>query len=234
MKIAGLQRVTLIDYPGRVAATVFLAGCNLRCGYCHNRWMLDASHVPEALTVADLLAWLKTRRKLLDGVCISGGEPTLEEDLPSLLRAIKDLGFLVKLDTNGTLPERLRAILEQGFVDYVALDVKAPLDERYADIVGVSLAPETVRRSMELLAAWGGDYELRTTVAPGLDEQALIAMAATVDAIVTPAPRWFLQPFEPTPEVVAEVRTAEHLPPQALEALLPRLRALMPRVELRI
>jgi len=234
VKIAGLQRVTLIDYPGKVAATVFLAGCNLRCPYCHNRWMIDASEVTEIMSVADFLGWLETRRGLLDGVCVCGGEPTVSSDLPDLLRAIKDQGFLVKLDTNGTLPQRLGPMLDAGLIDYVAMDIKAPLDERYAQMTGVPiLSPEPVRRSMELLASWGGAYELRTTAAPGLDEDDLLEIAATV-AAVEPPPPWYVQAFEPSDGVLPEVREAEHLSSEALEALLPQLRVTMPRAELRI
>jgi len=229
VKVAGLQRVTLIDFPGKVAASIFLAGCNLACGYCHNHWMIDAAGVTEAISVTDLLAWLETRRGLLDGVCISGGEPTLDPELPDLIRAIRAMGYLVKLDTNGTFPRRLEALLGERLVDYVAMDVKAPLDDRYASMAGVAISPEPVRQSMAALAAWGGAYELRTTVGPGLDEAALLDMAAEL----VDAPRWILQVFEASDGVLASVRQATHLTAEDLTALLPRLQAIAPRTELR-
>ena len=229
MKVAGLQRVTLIDFPGKVAASIFLAGCNLACGYCHNHWMIDAAGVTEAISVTDLLAWLETRRGLLDGVCISGGEPTLDPELPDLIRAIRAMGYLIKLDTNGTFPRRLEALLGERLVDYVAMDVKAPLDDRYASMAGVAILPEPVRQSMAALAAWGGAYELRTTVGPGLDEAALLDMAAEL----VDAPRWILQVFEASDGVLASVRQATHLTAEDLTALLPRLQAIAPRTELR-
>ncbi len=229
MKVAGLQRVTLIDFPGKVAASIFLAGCNLACGYCHNHWMIDAAGVTEAISVTDLLAWLETRRGLLDGVCISGGEPTLDPELPDLIRAIRAMGYLIKLDTNGTFPRRLEALLGQRLVDYVAMDVKAPLDDRYASMAGVAISPEPVRQSMAALAAWGGAYELRTTVGPGLDEAALLDMATEL----ADAPRWILQVFEASDGVLASVRQATHLTAEDLTALLPRLQAIAPRTELR-
>ena len=229
MKVAGLQRVTLIDFPGKVAASIFLAGCNLACGYCHNHWMIDAAGVTEAISVTDLLAWLETRRGLLDGVCISGGEPTLDPELPDLIRAIRAMGYLIKLDTNGTFPRRLEALLGERLVDYVAMDVKAPLDDRYASMAGVAISPEPVRQSMAALAAWGGAYELRTTVGPGLDEAALLDMAAEL----VDAPRWILQVFEASDGVLASVRQATHLTAEDLTALLPRLQAIAPRTELR-
>ena len=166
MKIAGLQKLTLIDYPDRIAATLFLAGCNLDCGYCYNRWMIDASRAPEALPVEAFLDWLRIRVGKLDGVCVSGGEPTLAPDLPDLLRAIKGLGFAVKLDTNGTRPAVLGVLLDEGLLDYVAVDIKAPLDERYAIVAGRPVDPVVIRRTLALLRAWGGPYELRTTVGP--------------------------------------------------------------------
>ena len=229
MKVAGLQRVTLIDFPGKVAASIFLAGCNLACGYCHNHWMIDAAGVTEAISVTDLLAWLETRRGLLDGVCISGGEPTLDPELPDLIRAIRAMGYLIKLDTNGTFPRRLEALLGQRLVDYVAMDVKAPLDDRYASMAGVAISPEPVRQSMAGLGAWGGAYELRTTVGPGLDEAALLDMATELAV----APRWVLQVFEASDGVLASVRQATHLTAEDLTALLPRLQAIAPRTELR-
>ncbi len=229
MKVAGLQRVTLIDFPGKVAASVFLAGCNLACGYCHNRWMIDAAGVTEAISVADLLEWLETRRGLLDGVCISGGEPTLDPDLPDLIRAIRTMGYLIKLDTNGTFPRRLKALLDEGLIDYVAMDVKAPLDERYALMAGVAISPGPVRQSMAALAAWGGAYELRTTVGPGLQEQDLLDMAVEL----VDAPRWILQPFEASDGVLESVRQAPHMTAEDLTALLVRLQQITPQTELR-
>ncbi len=197
MKITGLQKLTLIDYPDRIAATLFLAGCNLDCGYCYNRWMIDASRAPEALPVEAFLDWLHIRVGKLDGVCVSGGEPTLDPDLPDLLRAIKGLGFAVKLDSNGTRPAVLGALLDEGLLDYVAVDIKAPLDERYAIVAGRPVDPDVIRRTLALLRAWGGPYELRTTVGPDLDRAALRDIAKEL----LPEERWYLQPYMATPEV---------------------------------
>ena len=125
MLISGLQKTTLLDYPGRVACTVFTGGCNFRCPFCHNASLV----IPESLRAADggveaVLAFLRKRRGLLDGVAVTGGEPLLHADMADLLRKIKELGYLVKLDTNGSFPERLRALVEEGLVDRVAMDVK--------------------------------------------------------------------------------------------------------------
>ena len=229
MKVAGLRKVSLIDYPGRVAASIFMAGCNLRCGYCHNRWMLDENQVQEALSVQDLVAWLETRRGLLDGVCVSGGEPTIHPEIVDLLRTIKDLGFVTKIDTNGTLPDRLGLLLETGCVDYVAMDIKAPLDERYGLVAGRPVDPSVIRKSMALLRAWGSSYEFRTTVAPALDEAALWEIARQLRA----EEAWFLQLFVASPQVDPVVAQQDCLDAPALRNLVGQLGSLVPKVSLR-
>ena len=191
MKIAGLLRLTLIDFPDLLAATVFLAGCNLNCGYCHNRWMIYEADVTPTMAMADLVTWLEGRRGLLDGVCVSGGEPTLQPDLPDLLAAIKRLGFQVKLDTNGTRPDAIETLLAEGLLDYVAMDLKAPLDFRYAAIAGCSVHLPDIHRSMAALRGSGISYEFRTTVAPSLRENDLVDVGSTLSA----EERWYLQPF---------------------------------------
>jgi pyruvate formate lyase activating enzyme len=203
MKIVGLQKVSLLDYPEHIAATVFFGGCNLDCGYCHNRWMLDEAAVAAAFSVDELLAWLATRVGKLDGVCLSGGEPTLHPELPELARRVKALGFDLKLDTNGILPHRLAALLDEGLLDYVAMDLKAPLTAAdYARVTRRRVDPDTLRRSMAPLRASGVAYEFRTTVCPGMDEDDLRAIAAEL----LPGERWFLQPFVAAETVEEGVR----------------------------
>lgn len=155
--------MTLLDYPGKVACTVFLGGCDFRCPFCHNGALVDGS-APAELDDGTLLAFLKKRLGLLDGVCVTGGEPLLHPDLEQLLCAIKDLGFLVKLDTNGTHPGQLKQLVERGLVDYVAMDVKNS-PSRYARTAGVpSLDLSSVRESVVFLLSGAVDYEFRTTV----------------------------------------------------------------------
>ena len=166
MKIVGIQKLTLLDYPGRVACTVFLGGCNFRCPYCHNAELLgDAEPV---MTVEELLAFLKKRRGILDGVCITGGEPTIHKELPELIRGIRELGFSVKLDTNGYRPEVLGRLLVEGLVDYVAMDLKNGPDS-YGETVGLpGVDLERIRESVGLLCRSGIEFEFRTTVAKPL------------------------------------------------------------------
>ena len=196
MKLAGLQKMTLLDYPGKVACTVFVSGCNYRCPFCHNGGLLEDA--PAALTQEELLAFLKKRQGLLDAVCITGGEPTLSPELPRLLQAIHALGYPVKLDTNGSNPAMLEALLQQGLVDYVAMDVKNS-PSRYGETVGIAGFPlEKTEQSLRLLLSGHTDYELRTTCVEEFhDAEAAHAMGEWVASLVPgvkPA-KWYLQCF---------------------------------------
>ena len=151
MEIQGLQKMTLLDYPGRVACTVFLEGCDLRCPFCHNGGLV-LGPMPAELDSEELLAFLRKRRGLLDGVCVTGGEPLLRPDLPELLSQIKELGYPVKLDTNGGRPARLRALAERGLVDYVAMDVKNS-PSRYPQTTGAPRSEER-RVGKECRSRW--------------------------------------------------------------------------------
>ena len=201
MKIHGLQKMTLLDFPGHVACTVFLGGCDLRCPYCHN-YELAAGIAPPVMEEEELFAFLKKRKGLLDGVAITGGEPCLHADLPAFMARIKELGYPVKLDTNGTHPDMLAEVLRQGLADYVAMDVKNS-PAKYAVTAGMAAelsAPGApvldflarILRSIEILKASGIDYEFRTTVVEELHE------AEDFDEIgklIEGAERYYLQCF---------------------------------------
>ena len=163
MLIHGLQKMTVLDYPGHVACTVFLGGCDLRCPFCHNFELADGS-APAVMDDSELLAFLRKRQGLLDGVAVTGGEPCLRKDLPALLRKVKELGFLVKLDTNGFHPAVLKEILDEKLADYVAVDIKNS-PAKYALTSGVgSVDLDALKESIALLKASGIQYEFRTTV----------------------------------------------------------------------
>lgn len=171
MLINGLQKLTLLDYPGHIACTVFTGGCNMRCPFCHNG-SLALGRGDLNISVDELLAFLDSRAGRLDGVCVSGGEPTLHPDLPDLLREIKARGFDVKLDTNGTNPEMLSRLIDEGLVDYVAMDVKNS-PERYGETAGLSsrfkvqgskLILENIEQSADILMQGRVDFEFRTTL----------------------------------------------------------------------
>ena len=173
MIISGLQKMTLLDYPGKVACTVFLQGCNFRCPFCHNSDLLDGNAEP-FMTMEEFLDFLKKRKGLLDAVCVSGGEPTLQKDLPELLKGIKALGFSVKLDTNGSRPDILKKLVKDGLVDYVAMDVKNS-PARYGETIGLT-KPDmaSIEESLRFLIEGNVAYELRTTVVAELHSEASI------------------------------------------------------------
>lgn len=191
MKIHGLQKMTLLDYPGRVACTVFLGGCDFRCPFCHNAELLDAG-APAVMEDAELLAFLEKRRGLLDGVAITGGEPLLRSGIYELLSAIRALGYPVKLDTNGNHPAKLKELVAAGLVDYVAMDVKNS-PARYAETVGLASFDMTgVRESIEFLLEGTVDYEFRTTVVRELHDESSFE---EIGKLIRGAKRYFLQSF---------------------------------------
>ena len=199
MRISGLQKLSMVDYPGKLAATVFTGGCNLRCPFCHNApLVLRVSETPE-LPSEEVLAFLRSRKGLLDGVVLSGGEPLLQTGAADFLREVKSLGFAVKLDTNGCYPEALAAILEEGIVDYVAMDIKNR-PEKYAETVGIpgfDTAP--VLESAQLLRRSGVDYEFRTTV---VREFHTLEDIRAIGEWLKGSKRWYLQQFVDSGDLV--------------------------------
>ena len=195
--ISGLQKMTLLDFPGKVACTVFLQGCNYRCPFCHNTDLLPGKG-EEYMTEDAFITFLKKRQGLLDGVCVSGGEPTLYPGLPEFLSKIKALGYAVKLDTNGSRPEILKDVVRKGLVDYVAMDVKNS-PARYAETVGLAhfdIGP--TEESLRFLVADNIDYELRTTVVKPLHDTGSIQdMGVWLGSLVDgkQPKRLFLQKF---------------------------------------
>jgi len=164
MQIAGLQKMTLLDYPGKVACTVFLGGCNFRCPFCHNPDLVFSSNQEESISEQDFLAFLSQRKGFLDGVCITGGEPMLEKDLVPFIQRIRTMGYLVKLDTNGSFPDRLQYLLDSGLVDYVAMDIKNS-KARYGETIGIAgYDTAMVEQSVSLLMEGSVPYEFRTTL----------------------------------------------------------------------
>ena len=195
--ICGLQKMTLLDFPGKIACTVFLGGCNFRCPFCHNSELFMGK--PEKLMEdEEFFAFLKSRKGLLDGVCVSGGEPTLYKTLPDFLAKIKEMGFLVKLDTNGYRPEVLKALVQQGLVDYVAMDVKNS-PAMYAQSVGLEkMELSSIEESLRFLIGGELPYELRTTLVRQLHDAASIQdMGAWLAALVPgrKPKKLFLQSF---------------------------------------
>lgn len=191
MKIEALQKLTLLDYPGKMAATVFTYGCNLRCPFCHNA-LLVTEESDGGISEEEVLSFLSKRKGMLEGVCVTGGEPLLQPDIEDFLRAIKDMGFAVKLDTNGTLPEKLKAVVRKGLVDFVAMDIKNCRD-KYALTSGKTcMNLSAIDESIRFLLSGAVDAEFRTTVVKNLHtEEDLIKIASWISG----CDRYFIQQF---------------------------------------
>jgi len=201
MLLGGLQKLTLIDYPDHLAATVFTVGCNFCCPFCHNPELVDPQKIKKQpkLSEKEFFDFLAARQGMLEGVCISGGEPTLQTDLPEFMGKIKNLGYLVKLDTNGSNPAMLENLLNEKLLDYVAMDIKAPL-EKYKKVVGKTVTLENIQRSVELTRG-APDYEFRTTVLPLLhSKKDLLSIGRWLEG----AKKFYLQQFRPTKTLKAQ------------------------------
>nr|WP_321502564.1 anaerobic ribonucleoside-triphosphate reductase activating protein [uncultured Dethiosulfovibrio sp.] len=197
MKIGGILKTTLIDYPGKLASMVFTTGCNFRCPWCHNGGLITDE---PGIDQGEVMAFILSRKHLIDGVVVSGGEPTLQDDLEDFLKSIKELGLLVKLDTNGSLPDRLEKLLKEDLLDYVAMDVKAPLKD-YPKVAGAEGYEREIRRSISLVMDRAPDYEFRTTFVPGLHDS---ASAQGIGLLVQGAKIHYLQYFRPIGNLLSE------------------------------
>ncbi|MBQ3913454.1 MAG: anaerobic ribonucleoside-triphosphate reductase activating protein [Lachnospiraceae bacterium] len=168
MQIHGFAKLTLLDYPGRIAATVFTGGCNFRCPFCHNAVLVLDPNAQPLIPEDEVLRELESRKNKLEGVCITGGEPTLNRDLPEFIEKVRALGLLVKLDSNGTAPDMIADLIDRGLIDYIAMDIKSS-PEGYSKAVGLKdLSMDNIFRSVDLIMQSGIDYEFRTTVVDGI------------------------------------------------------------------
>ncbi|MFH1219432.1 MAG: anaerobic ribonucleoside-triphosphate reductase activating protein [Candidatus Eisenbacteria bacterium] len=206
LEIKGFVEASFCDWDGRVSSVVFLPGCNLRCPFCQNGDLILQPESMTSIDFASLRAYLSRNREWIDGVVVTGGEPTIWDDLPQLLLWIKDLGFPLKLDTNGTRPDLLKLLVDRGLVDYIAMDLKAPLDARYAVATGVHVDLGAITRSIEIVRSCPGDaYEFRTTLVPGLvGEQEVVEIARSIEG----AARYVLQQFVPGNSLDKSLRRA--------------------------
>ena len=229
MRISGLRKMTLLDFPDRVACTVFTGGCDLRCPFCHNASLVLPERASDETDESEVLRFLEKRRGMLEGVAVTGGEPLLHADLPDFLRKLRAMGYAVKLDTNGTFPDRLRAVVEEGLVDYVAMDVKnAPL--LYGKTVGLRDFDLTdVERSKDLLLAGCVRYEFRTTVVRGLHTaESLCAAARWIEG----AQAYFLQQYKDSGDVLRPDGLGSFTDDE-MRDLLHRVRTVLPAARLR-
>ncbi len=225
MLIGGLQKLTLIDYPGKIACTVFVVGCNFRCHFCHNPELVDPVKfkLSESIEEKKFFDFLKSRKGLLEGVCITGGEPTIHPDLPQFIKEIKALGFLVKLDTNGTSPKMIEALVSGGIVDYIAMDIKTSLQNNfYEKVVGVAVDFENIKKSIEIIMQSDLEFEFRTTVVPGLHTEENIL---DITKYIHGAKRYYLQQFRPSKKIFdADFREIKPYPIEFLKELRDKIK----------
>lgn len=206
MIFAGMVKSSLIDYPGKIATVLFAPGCNFNCFYCHNRAIIE--DIDTLLDPAEVDDFLVRRQGLVDAIVVSGGEPTLHRDLVPFFRRAKELGYLTKLDTNGSNPDAVKRLIDEGLVDYIAIDYKAPV-WRYAEVCGPDADGNLVLETIVMLLWAGVDFEARTTVVPQLSEKDLIRMAKEMP----PVPRYVLNPYR-KPKLFRPEDTARiELPP---------------------
>ncbi|MCX7772818.1 MAG: anaerobic ribonucleoside-triphosphate reductase activating protein [Clostridia bacterium] len=190
MKIAGLQKNSMVDFPGKLSAVVFTQGCNMNCGYCHNRCLIGQAKHEALLEERDILSFLERRQGLLDGVVVSGGEPTLQKDLLDFFIQLRRMGYKTKLDTNGTNPELLQRLIEMKLVDYVAMDIKAPFC-KYRQVCCSPVDTDRLQESIRFLKQGKVDYEFRTTYTPELSDEDLIDITKTIQG----AQKYVLQQY---------------------------------------
>ena len=226
MNVQGYQKLTLLDYPGRTACTVFTGGCNLRCPFCHNAGLVRTPLAGPNLT-DEVLAYLQKRKGILDGVCVTGGEPLLQPDLVDFLHKVKDMGYAIKLDTNGMLPQRLAEVLATNLVDYVAMDIKSSPDG-YAAATGTDADVSAVTDSLSLLRQSGIPYELRTTAVRGIHT---VADFAAIGEWLGDVPAYFIQRFVDSGQLLGEGFDA--FSTEEMEHLLTTVRAYIPSAQLR-
>ena len=222
------MKMTLLDFPGRVACTVFTAGCNMRCPFCHNAALVTEIDPSERIETDEVLAFLKKRVGLLDGIAITGGEPLLQPDLAAFIREVRSMGYQIKLDTNGSFPDRLESLIRRNLLDYVAMDIKNS-PELYSKTVGVEdfdIAP--VEESKKILMSGKVDYEFRTTVTAQFHTTGSIAAAAEW---IEGAKRYFLQQFTDSGNLIADGLTAA--PRDVMEQMLSAAQKFVPATELR-
>ena len=228
MQFSGFQKLTLLDYPEKTACTLFTAGCNFRCPFCHNAALVTHIDNSNCFTEEYVLDYLKKRTGILDGVCITGGEPLMHKELPEFIKKVKDLGYLVKLDTNGSYPDRLANLIDKGLIDYVAMDIKNT-QEKYNETAECSVEDlRSVIKSVEILKQNKIDYEFRTTVVKEYHEVEDIKKIAEW---IAPSGKYFLQNFIDSGDIIKNNLSAHDR--ETLDLMRLAAQDIIPKVEIR-
>lgn len=227
MKIKGLQKTTLLDFPEKVACTVFTGGCNFRCPFCHNASLVLKSDEIEKISESDFFSYLAKRKGILDGVCITGGEPLINDDISDFIKKIREYGFLIKLDTNGSFPNRLESLLNEGLLDYVAMDIKNSKN-KYAITCGSEKYSDEIEKSINLIMQKAPDYEFRTTV---VRELHTIQDIEDIANQIKNAKRYYLQSFVDSGDTL--VKGFSEYSPEEMLNILENTRKILPSTVLR-
>ena len=216
LKIKGFIETSMVDWDGKVSSVIFLPGCNFRCPYCQNGLLISSPEKLKTIPFEEIKKYLSGHKKWIDGVVLTGGEPTIHKDLKHLIKKIKDLGFLVKLDTNGSNPKMLKQLIKAKMIDFVAMDLKAPLDERYNKACGVKVDIKKIKESIKIIMEGKIDHEFRCTVVPTIiDEDGIEAMARSIEG----AKKFVLQQFQPEHAMDEKMKILEPYPKEKLEKL---------------
>jgi pyruvate formate lyase activating enzyme len=229
MKIGGLQKVSLIDYPGLICGIVFLQGCNFKCSYCHNPELVDTKLFQPCIKENEVLDFLNTRKGKLDAVTITGGEPTIQDDLAPFIKQIKKMKFAIKLDTNGSQPQVVKTLLDEKLLDFIAMDIKAPL-EKYKSVVKVPVNADSIKESMRLILKSKIPYEFRTTVVESqLEEKDILQIAKMISG----ANSYVLQKFVPMKTLDKKFLKEKSYPDEKFQKIKKHLEHQIPSVTIR-
>ncbi len=230
MRIVGLAKTSLLDWDGNVTAVIYLPGCNFRCPVCHNRELVLEPDRVDEVPWKEVEDFINDNREFLDGVVVTGGEPTIHKDLPELLRKLRRLDVKIKLDTNGSRPDVLESLIGEGLVDFIAMDLKAPLDSKYDTVAGVEVDLSAIKRSIEIIMSSGIDYEFRTTVVPVLlkdnDYERIASYVGT-------AKRYALQHFRPKNTLDPNFSVLDPIPEARMKAIAEKCKLYVRRVVIR-
>lgn len=230
MEIKGWVKTSLIDYPGRICSVIFLPGCNFRCPFCQNPDLVESPEDLPEIPLEEVLEYLEQKKIWIDGVCITGGEPTIHRDLPELIKRLKEIGMLVKLDTNGSNPEMLEFLLNQRLLDYIAMDVKAPW-EKYPLVAGVQINVEKIKKSIEIIRNSGIEHEFRTTLIPKLHSKEDIIK---IGEILKGSKKFAIQQFRPRKTLNPEFQEEKPYSEDELRGFGKLLEGFFEKVEVRV
>lgn len=228
MEIKALQKTTLLDFPSKVACTVFTGGCNFRCPFCHNASLVLSPNEIPSYDTEDFFSYINKRKGILDGVCITGGEPLLNSDILHFIERIKKTGLAVKLDTNGSMPDALRSLVEAGVIDYIAMDIKNSR-EKYAQTCGLSIFPKGVEQSVQYIMSCGVDYEFRTTL---VKELHTVSDMENIGKWIAGAKRYFLQSYIDSGDILDNKNFSAHSKDE-LDVLLAAVLPFVPNAQIR-